>query len=161
MEAASRALPAPAAYDRNAPALGVATEQQRKAAGEISPPKPPVQPSGISTEQILQVLGVFLIVIAVSYLILQQRQLQVEIGPQEERLLENETRAGILEELSSADKIPTDLSLKLGKSKATIVEHLETLAEAGFVEKLAQPGKKFVYYRLTRKGKQAMLRRAG
>ena len=103
--------------------------------------------------------GVFLAVIVASYLILHQRQEQID--PQTERLLENETRSGILEELETADKIPTDLSLKLGKSKATIVEHLGALLEAGFVEKLATPGKKFVYYRLTRKGKQALLRRAG
>jgi DNA-binding MarR family transcriptional regulator len=116
---------------------------------------------GITFEQALQLVGAFVLVVVSSYLILQQRQPQAQLDPQEERLLENQTRAGILEELSVADKIPTDLSLRLGKSKATVVEHLEALLCAGFVEKLATPGKKFVYYRLTRKGKQALLRRAG
>ncbi|MCX8174882.1 MAG: winged helix-turn-helix domain-containing protein [Candidatus Micrarchaeota archaeon] len=97
--------------------------------------------------------------IILSFLILQQRQAQEEIAPQEIGLLSNETRAGILSELEGADRIPTDLSNKLGKSKATIVEHLETLRQAGFVEKLETPGRKFVYYRLTQKGKKALLRR--
>jgi len=114
----------------------------------------------VSLEQIGQLLAAAIAVIVASYLMLQ-RQAQPQIDPQEERLLENETRAGILEELSFADKIPTDLSAKLGKSKATVVEHLDTLLSAGFVERISTPGRKFVFYRLTRKGKQALLRRAG
>lgn len=116
---------------------------------------------GIGLTQILQVAGVVLAIVVASYLILQQRQMQIQVNPQEEKLLENETRAGIMSELSDADRIPTDLSHKLGKSKATIVEHLEALSNAGFVERVATPGKKYVFYRLTHKGKQAVLRRAG
>jgi DNA-binding MarR family transcriptional regulator len=100
-------------------------------------------------------------VVVASYLILQQRQVQLEIDPQEEKLLDNATRAGIMQELSGADRIPTDLSIKLGKSKATVVEHLTTLSSAGFVERVATPGRKYVFYRLTQKGKRALLRRAG
>ncbi len=148
------------AYDGStplAPSLGMATEAQRKASQEGGiPPEP-----AITLDQLIPLLGIFVAAIVASYLILQQRQVTEQLDPQAERLLENETRAGIMEELESADKIPTDLSAKLGKSKATIVEHLETLLGAGFVEKLATPGKKFVFYRLTRKGKQALLRRAG
>lgn len=150
------------AYDSNAPqapSLGLATAAQRKAAGEAAA-QPPSQQQ-ITLEQLLPLLGAFIAVIIAAYLLIHQRQVQLEVDPQTERLLENETRSGILEELESADKIPTDLSVKLGKSKATIVEHLDTLLQAGFVEKLATPGKKFVFYRLTRKGKQALLRRAG
>ena len=110
------------------------------------------------SDWVLPTLGALLALIVVSYLLLQQQE---QVDPQEEKLLENGTRAGIMQELVQADKIPTDLSARLGKSKATIVEHLEALSSAGFVEKLATPGRKFVFYRLTRKGKQAMLRRAG
>ncbi len=117
--------------------------------------------AGIGLEQVLPLVAAFLAVIIASYLILQQRQVQIQIEPHEERLLENGTRAGIMQELSLADKIPTDLSARLGKSKATIVEHLDALLQAGFVEKIETPGRKFVFYRLTRKGKQAILRRAG
>ncbi|HIH30612.1 TPA: winged helix-turn-helix transcriptional regulator [Candidatus Micrarchaeota archaeon] len=141
------------------PSFGVATAAQRKA-GEEAATAPPLQ-QGITLEQLLPLVGAFIAVIIAAYLLLHQRQATIELDPQTERLLENETRAGILQELEAADKIPTDLSVKLGKSKATIVEHLETLLQAGFVEKLATPGRKFVFYRLTRKGKQALLRRAG
>ena len=109
-------------------------------------------------DQLVPALGALLAFIVLSYLLLQHQE---QVDPQEEKLLENGTRAGILQELVQSDKIPTDLSARLGKSKATIVEHLEALSSAGFVEKLATPGKKFVFYRLTRKGKQAVLRRAG
>ncbi|MCX6772637.1 MAG: winged helix-turn-helix domain-containing protein [Candidatus Micrarchaeota archaeon] len=117
----------------------------------------------ISAEQVLPLIAAFLAVVIVSFLILQQRQetVQIEISAQDEMLLRNGTRAGIMEQLEGADRIPTDLSSKLGKSKATIVEHLETLREAGFVERVATPGKKFVYYRLTQKGKRMLLKNAG
>jgi len=113
----------------------------------------------IKLEQILQLAGVFLAVVIASYLIIQQRPAQQD-GHEVERLLSNGTRAGIMEELSVADKIPTDLSIRLGKSKATVVEHLDALVMAGLVERIETQGRKFVYYRLTQKGKQALLRRA-
>jgi len=132
-------------------------------AGQSAAQEQAAPQAGIGAQQALPLIAGFLAVVIVSYLILQQRQeaVQLEISPQEERLMQNETRAGIMEQLEGADRIPTDLSTKLGKSKATVVEHLETLVEAGFVEKLATPGKKFVYYRLTQKGKRMLLKIAG
>ena len=115
---------------------------------------------GIGWEQTLQLLGAFLAVIVASYLILQSRQPPL-LDAATERLLENPTRAGIMDELSGADRIPTDISNKLGKSKASIVEHLGTLMEAGLVDRIATPGKKFVFYKLTQKGRQVLLRKAG
>jgi len=114
----------------------------------------------IGTEQALQLLGAFLAVLVASYLILQSRH-EPAFDAATEKLLDNPTRAGIMEELSTADKIPTDISAKLGKSKAAIVEHLAALSDAGLVERIATPGKKFVFYKLTQKGRQALLRRAG
>jgi len=114
----------------------------------------------IGTEQVLQLLGAFLAVLVASYLILQSRHEPV-LDPATEKLLDNPTRAGIMEELSSADKIPTDISAKLGKSKASVVEHLSALMDAGLVERIATPGKKFVFYKLSQKGRQLLLRRAG
>jgi len=116
------------------------------------------QPEGMQLEQILQLVVAFIAVIVASYLILQH---QIQLSPQEEKLLDNDTRAVIMQELSGADRIPTDLSRKIGKSKATVVEHLSALSDAGFVERVAEPGKKYVFYRLTRKGKQAVLKHAG
>lgn len=124
------------------------------------PPGAGAQPQGIGGEQVLQLLGAFLAVIVASYLILQSRQAPL-LDAATEKLLDNPTRAGIMEELSSADKIPTDISLKLGKSKAAVVEHLAALGDAGLVERIATPGKKFVFYKLTQKGRQVLLRKAG
>ncbi|MBI4399438.1 winged helix-turn-helix transcriptional regulator [Candidatus Micrarchaeota archaeon] len=76
------------------------------------------------------------------------------------RALSSDTRVGIMAELLQGARIPTDLSSKLGKSKSTIVEHLEKLMEAQLVERIEEPGKKFVFYRLTTKGK-SLLRKAG
>ena len=135
----------------------VASAQQEKASDA---PLAPTASQGLGTEQMLQLLGAFLAVLVASYLILQSRQ-EPLIDAATERLLENPTRAGIMEELSSADKIPTDISARLGKSKASVVEHLAALSEAGLVERIATPGKKFVFYKLTQKGRQILLRRAG
>ena len=139
---------------------GAAGARAAQNSGEESAAAPPAasQP-GISLEQVLQLSGALIAVVVASYLILQQRQ--EPIDPREEKLLDNETRAGIMQELSGADRIPTDLSIKLGKSKATVVEHLSTLMSAGFVERVSTPGKKYVFYRLTQKGKRAVLKRAG
>jgi DNA-binding transcriptional ArsR family regulator len=76
------------------------------------------------------------------------------------RTLSSETRVGILNELQRGERTPTDLSSRLGKSKATVVEHLDRLISAQLVEKIENEGKKFVFYRLTPRGK-AVLRRAG
>ncbi|MFA4982957.1 MAG: winged helix-turn-helix domain-containing protein [Candidatus Micrarchaeia archaeon] len=124
-------------------------ESQKQAAGQIK----------VGMDQLLQLFAAFLAVIVASYLIIQQRPAP-QNGYEVERLLSNGTRAGIMEELLVADKIPTDLSARLGKSKATVAEHLDALMVAGLVERIGTPGKKFVYYRLTHKGKQALLRRA-
>lgn len=77
------------------------------------------------------------------------------------KALSNETRIDILNELSDVQRIPTDISSRLGKSKATISEHLERLIEAGLIERVEIPGKKFVYYKITSKGKDALRRMAG
>lgn len=76
------------------------------------------------------------------------------------KALSNETRISILQELYEVEKIPTDISRKLEKSKATISEHLDRLLEAGLVEKVEQAGKKFVFYRITQKGKSALRQKA-
>jgi DNA-binding MarR family transcriptional regulator len=138
-------------------ARAISGAQQEKSSG-ASPTQASSQQLG--TEQVLQLLGAFLAVLVASYLILHGRQEPV-LDAATEKLLDNPTRAGIMEELSSADKIPTDISAKLGKSKAAVVEHLAALSEAGLVERIATPGKKFVFYKLTQKGRQILLRRAG
>ena len=135
-----------------------ASAPQEKSLGAA--PAPAAQ-QGLGTEQVLQLLGAFLAVLVAAYLIVMQTRHGPVLDAATEKLLDNPTRAGIMEELSSADKIPTDISNKLGKSKAAVVEHLAALSEAGLVERIATPGKKFVFYKLTQKGRQVLLRRAG
>jgi len=158
--APARALPSlPPAPQPPAPAAGGAPEIKAAAQNQADSAQGGGQ--ALAGQQLLPLAAALLAAVIIAFLILQQRQEIAPIEPQEVRLLENETRAGIMEQLSEAERIPTDLSARLGKSKATVVEHLETLVRAGFVERVATPGKKFVYYRLTQKGKVALLRSAG
>lgn len=69
------------------------------------------------------------------------------------------TQLEIIEEISDAQKIPTDIANRLGKSKSTVIEHLENLQKMGMVEKVSQPGRKFVYYKLSHEGKTLLLKK--
>ncbi len=166
--AGENAVPAQAPVPAPAPLQDTGAGRQEMAVTGASyekstlaaPSAPPATNQEIGTEQALQLLGAFIAVLLASYLILQSRHEPV-LDAATEKLLDNPTRAGIMEELSSADKIPTDISNKLGKSKAAVVEHLAALSDAGLVERVATPGKKFVFYKLTQKGRQVLLRRAG
>ena len=68
------------------------------------------------------------------------------------KVLSVDTRMDILKELSQGSKTPSDLSKKLGKSGSTIVEHLDALVRAGLVNKIEQPGRKWIYYTLSERG---------
>lgn len=68
------------------------------------------------------------------------------------KVLAVDTRIDILKELSKGNRTPSDLSKKLDKSDATIVEHLDTLCKVGLVNRIEQPGKKWVFYSLTERG---------
>ncbi|MCC7552242.1 winged helix-turn-helix domain-containing protein [Candidatus Micrarchaeota archaeon] len=97
----------------------------------------------------LIIIGVFLSL--AGYQIFYQRS--------KDDLLSNDLRMNMLLELREADKIPTYFSDKFRKSKSTISEHLDKLVSAGLVEKVQEPGKKFVYYRITREGKSILRNR--
>ncbi|MBS3055217.1 MAG: winged helix-turn-helix transcriptional regulator [Candidatus Aenigmarchaeota archaeon] len=68
------------------------------------------------------------------------------------KVLAADTRMDILKILGEGARTPSDISKKLKKSDATIVEHLEVLTKAGLVTKVEQPGKKWVFYTLTDRG---------
>jgi|GEM_PF-719040 len=76
------------------------------------------------------------------------------------KVLSSDTRRGILNSLQEGERTPTDISAKLNKSKATIVEHLDKLIEAKLVEKIEVDGRKWVFYKLTPKAK-SLLRQGG
>ena len=81
-------------------------------------------------------------------------------GPIATPIFLSDSRLALMGELSQTERIPTDIAIRLRKSKSTVVEQLDELCSLGLVERLAQPGKKFVFYRLSRNGRQALLQRA-
>ncbi|MEM3400004.1 MAG: VWA domain-containing protein [Candidatus Micrarchaeia archaeon] len=100
---------------------------------------------------------IFIVLLAFLILSIMMRSRQVQASDIElHKALSSETRFDLLKELKEGEKTPTYLSQKFGKSKSTIVEHLEKLEEAGLVEKVEEEGKKFVFYRLTKKGREQM-----
>ncbi|MCX8196695.1 MAG: winged helix-turn-helix domain-containing protein [Candidatus Micrarchaeota archaeon] len=114
-----------------------------------------VQPKEEPKEAPIAIAAILALLAIIAFLTIQKIQ-----HYQEKKLLESPIKAQILSQLFAAERIPTYLSAKLGKSKSTILEHLESLVGAGLVEKVERPGKKFVFYRLTQKGRQAVLRKA-
>lgn len=132
---------------------------QPPAAAPQAAPVPPTQQSS-QVGQLIEVLVIFIGMIIASFIVLYQLSRNTVSDPTM-KLFENETRLGIVKQLAEADRIPTDLANSLDKSKAAVVEHLDILMSQGLVERLETPGKKFVFYRLTQKGKQALLRMAG
>jgi len=69
------------------------------------------------------------------------------------KVISVDTRMDILKILAEGERNPSFISKKLHKSDATIIEHLETLQKAGLVKKIETPGKKWVFYTLTERGK--------
>lgn len=67
------------------------------------------------------------------------------------KALSSPTRIRILNRVLEEESTPTSLSDSLGKSKSTVSSHLETLLDAGLVEKDAVEGRRRVVYQPTRK----------
>lgn len=77
-----------------------------------------------------------------------------ELDQQTLKALSADTRKALLQELGDHGKTPTYLAEQVGKHPSTVVEHLDTLREAGLVAKDEQEGRKRVTYTLTKKGKR-------
>jgi DNA-binding transcriptional ArsR family regulator len=69
------------------------------------------------------------------------------------KVLSVDTRMDIIKLLSEGGRTPSFVAQKLKKSDATIVEHLHAMSEAGLVKKTMAPGKKWVFYSLTERGR--------
>lgn len=67
------------------------------------------------------------------------------------KALSSPTRIRILNQVLEEESTPTSLSDSLDKSKSTVSSHLETLVDAGLVEKDAEEGRRRVVYQPTRK----------
>ncbi|MBU5689984.1 MAG: winged helix-turn-helix domain-containing protein [Candidatus Aenigmatarchaeota archaeon] len=68
------------------------------------------------------------------------------------KVMSSETKLEIIKLLSKRQMTPTDISRVMKKGKSTISEHLDELTKLNIVNKIEQPGKKFVFYSLTKDG---------
>jgi len=69
------------------------------------------------------------------------------------KALASDTRVEILKKLKERNYTISELSSKLGHSKSTLHEHISKLVEANLVERADNHTSKWVYYRLSRKGR--------
>ncbi|MEM0359736.1 MAG: winged helix-turn-helix domain-containing protein [Candidatus Diapherotrites archaeon] len=79
---------------------------------------------------------------------------EVKFDQSELKVLASPTRVEILKNLKSRNYTVSELAQKLGHSKSTMHEHLELLMKANLVEKADNYTDKWVYYRLSRRGKE-------
>jgi DNA-binding MarR family transcriptional regulator len=153
MEDASGSGGGEAAY--NAPqTFAIANAQERSAQDSSHEQKGSVTIEGWIFPAALGAISTLFLAIMVfffrsRYMGSQVQAEQFSLGP---------TQMAILDEISQSDKIPTDISLRIGKSKSTVVEHLDNLCKAGLVEKISTPEKKFVFYRLSQQGRLYLLK---
>ncbi len=61
-----------------------------------------------------------------------------------------DTRANILKSLEKRPMTASELSRKLGKHVTTVSEHLDILRNTDLVERVERPGRKWIYYKLTK-----------
>jgi len=72
------------------------------------------------------------------------------------KVLSSDTRLNILNELKERPTTASFLSKSLNKHVTTVSEHLEKLQDAGLVERQEKPGRKFVFYSLTQRGRRTV-----
>ncbi len=80
---------------------------------------------------------------------------KIKLSQDEFRVLASDTRIEILKHLDESQLTVSDLSRKLDMNKATVHEHLAKLMGVGLVKKDDSP-RKWVYYRLTWKGRNLL-----
>jgi len=81
---------------------------------------------------------------------------EIRLSSSEFKALASETRAGIIKLLKERNHTMTELSKKLGLSAPTIKQHLTVLGKAELIQELEE-GRKWKYYKLTRKSKNIFL----
>jgi len=69
------------------------------------------------------------------------------------KVLSADTRMDIMKMLEEGARTPSFMGKHLNKSDATIIEHLNVMTKAGLVKRIEQPGKKWIFYTLTERGK--------
>ncbi|MEM7818760.1 MAG: DUF5667 domain-containing protein [Candidatus Aenigmatarchaeota archaeon] len=81
---------------------------------------------------------------------------EVKISREFLKTISVDTRVDILKALEERPMTASELSRFLNKHVTTISEHLEILKKSNLVERVERPGRKWVYYRLTREGKRIL-----
>ncbi|HID43938.1 MAG TPA: ArsR family transcriptional regulator [Archaeoglobaceae archaeon] len=71
------------------------------------------------------------------------------------RIFNSQTRVKIIKSLKERDKTMSELSRELNFSKPTILSHLKILQSEEIVKRIVN-GNKFIYYRLSEKGKDIL-----
>lgn len=64
------------------------------------------------------------------------------------------TRIKLISTLSKGERNLSDLSRIVSRDKTTVLEHLEKLVSLGLVARKSEPGRKWVFYRLTEDGRE-------
>jgi len=72
------------------------------------------------------------------------------------KVLSDDTRSRILKVLERRQMTASELSRYLDKHVTTVAEHLELLHQSNLVERIERPGRKWIYYRLSKIGKQML-----
>lgn len=67
-----------------------------------------------------------------------------------------DSRVSILKALENRSMTASELSRFLDKHVTTVAEHLELLKNSNLIERIERPGRKWIYYRLTREGKRVL-----
>ncbi len=136
-----------------APAQASDKSSMLRASTEAAPP-PASESAPLRKNELATLLAIVVGVLMLAFIfkvamwqVARQEQMQIH------RMLGSESRMDILSILSEGEKNLTYISNTLGKSKATTVEHLDKLVKANLVEKLENPDRKFVFYRLSGSGK--------
>ncbi len=81
---------------------------------------------------------------------------EIKLSRPEFKALASETRAGIIKLLRGRNHTLTEMSKKLKLAAPTVKQHLGILEKADLIEELDE-GRKWKYYRLTRKSKNIFL----
>lgn len=81
-------------------------------------------------------------------------QATVALTRDDVKTLSSDTRVEILKRLGERRMTVTELATALALSKATVLEHLEKLATAGFVRRIEDEKRVWVYYELADKGRR-------
>ncbi|MFQ6010005.1 MAG: winged helix-turn-helix domain-containing protein [Candidatus Aenigmatarchaeota archaeon] len=68
------------------------------------------------------------------------------------KVLSSDTRVDMMKSLAERRKMPSELSKEMDLAASTVIGHLKQLKSANLVEK-RHTGRKWIYYELTRKGR--------